>query len=112
MLFNKQQTLILLRERATNIHFFNQADYTDIFALQLAPTLLVHLLAQFSELFAHSLDHHFLKYGQLQLLFFKLRAEAGIANPFLIFPPSISSQGPHLYSHADVTAFYTSHLEE
>lgn len=71
--------------------------------------LLVHLLAQFSELFAHSLDQHFLKYGQLQLLFFKLRAEAGIANQSLFFPP-ISTHRPHLYSHADVTAFYTSHL--
>lgn len=52
MLFNKQQTLILWCERATNIHFLNQADYTDIFALQLAPMLLAHLLAHFSELFA------------------------------------------------------------
>lgn len=93
--FNKQQTLILLRERATNIHFFNQADYTDIFALQLAPMLLVHLLAHFSELFAHSFDHHFLKYGQARLLFFKLRAEAGIANPFLSpHPPNQQSETP------------------
>lgn len=109
MLFNKQQTLILLRERATNIHFLIKQT-TQISLLYNWHLCYWYTCWLHSQSSLPSLDHHFLKYGQLQLLLFKLRAEAGIANPFLFFFSPISNQGPHLYSHADITAFYTSHL--
>lgn len=61
--FNKQQTLILLREKGYKYTFVNQADYTNIFALQLAPMLLVHLAGSFViALCPNSFDYHFWKY--------------------------------------------------
>lgn len=111
MLFNKQQTFNSIAWKGYKYTFVNQADYTDIFALQLAPMLLVHLAGSFIiALCPRSLDYRFLKYGQLQLL--KKKKKEYVLRQVLqihsFFP--VNTHGAHLYSHADVIAFYTSRL--
>lgn len=109
MLCNKQQTLILLREKGYKYTVVNQADYTNIFPLQLAPMLLVHLAGSFViALCPNSFDDHFLKYmGNCN--YFKNNDNV-LRQVLQIFFFSVDTHGAHLYSHADFVSLYTSHL--